>query len=108
MRPHHYVEARRPCTALLGQRVRQRNSRNVIAPTLNGFTARDAVGVGEDAEKIVYSEGYDRLQKRRTTPTPPMSAPGGLARRFWSDASVNHMSVTSLREHSPSNIMARH
>ena len=69
-----------------------------------------AISVGEDAVKIVYSGGYDRLevQKRRTTPTPPMSAPGGLARRFWSDASANHMSVTSLREYSPPNIMARH
>jgi len=36
MRAHHYVGARRPCTALLGQRVREWNARNVIAPTLNG------------------------------------------------------------------------
>ena len=35
--PHHYVGARRPCTALLGQRVREWNVRNVIAPTLNGY-----------------------------------------------------------------------
>jgi len=38
-------------------------------------------------------------------PYPP---PGGLARRFWGDASVNDTSVTSLREHSPPHIMARH
>ena len=27
-----------------------------------------------------------------------MSAPGALARRFWGDASANHMSATSLRK----------
>ena len=86
------------------------NTQRLIFGASPNFTACDAVGVGEDAVKIVYSGGYDRLevQKRRTTPTPPMSAPGGLARRFWSDASANHMSVTSLREHSLPNIMARH
>jgi hypothetical protein len=47
-------------------------------------------------------------ERKRVGTTPPMSAPGGLARRFWSDASANHMSVTSLRDHSPPNRMARH
>jgi len=67
-------------------------------------------GVGEDAAKIVYSGGYDKTgsSERQNAPTPHMSAPGGLARRFWGDASVYHMSVTSMREHSPTNIMARH
>jgi len=37
-----------------------------------------------------------------------MSAPGALAPRFWGNASANHMSVTSLREHSPPHQMARH
>jgi len=37
-----------------------------------------------------------------------MSAPGALAPRFWGNASANHMSVTSLREHSPPNQMAHH
>ena len=38
----------------------------------------------------------------------PLSAPAGLARRFCGDASVDAMSVTSLRKHSPPNTMARH
>jgi len=50
----------------------------------------------------------DRSSETQSTPTPPMSAPGGLARRFWSDASANHMSVTSLRDHSPPTRMALH
>jgi len=40
--------------------------------------------------------------------TRPLSAQGALAPRFWGNASANHMSVTSLREHSPPNQMARH
>ena len=40
--------------------------------------------------------------------TRPLLAPGALAPRFWGNASANHMSVTSLREHSPPNQMARH
>jgi len=46
--------------------------------------------------------------QRQNAPIPLMSAPGGLARRLWSDASANHMSVSLLCEHSPPNIMARH
>jgi len=41
-------------------------------------------------------------------PTPPMSAPGGLARRFLGTASVNGMPATSSRKHSPPSIMAHH
>jgi len=40
--------------------------------------------------------------------TRPLSAPGALAPRFWGNAPANHMSVTSLREHSQPNQMARH
>jgi hypothetical protein len=116
-----YVGARRPYTALLGQRVRRWNARNVIARLITAysdgaspnFTMRRGVDVGEDAAKIVcsgVSGGYDKTgsSERQNAPTPPMSAPGGLARRFWGDASVYHMSVTSLREHSTAHIMARH
>ena len=55
----------------------------------------------------MHSGGCDKTSRsqRQNAPTPPMSAPGGLARRFWGDASANHM---SLREHSAPNIMARH
>ena len=34
--------------------------------------------------------------------------PGGLARRFWGNASAHDMPATSLRKHSPPNNMARH
>ena len=58
----------------------------------------------------MYSGGCEntRSSERQNAPTPPMSAPGGLARRFWGDASANHMSVTSLREHALPNIMGHH
>ena len=112
-----YVGARRPCTALLGQRVRRWNARNVVARPITAysdgaspnFTLRRGVDVGEDAARITCSGGSDKTgsSERQNAPTPPMSAPGGLARRFWGDASVYHMSVTSLREHSPPHIMAR-
>jgi hypothetical protein len=39
----------------------------------------------------------------QNAPTPPLSALGGLAWRFGSDASVHDMSVTLLRNHSPPN-----
>ena len=39
---------------------------------------------------------------------PPLSAPGGLARRSCGDASVHDMSVTSFRNPSRPNNMARH
>jgi len=41
-------------------------------------------------------------------PTPPMSAPGGLARRFWGAASANGMPATSSRDQSPPNNVAPH
>ena len=51
--------------------------------------ARSGVGVGEeDAVKIV-SPGLTDCEtgssETQIAPTPPMSAPGGLARRFWGD-----------------------
>jgi len=60
--------------------------------------------------EVVHSEGCDktRSSEKQNAPTPLMSALGGLARRFWGDASVYHMSVRSLREHWPPNIMACH
>jgi hypothetical protein len=56
--------------------------------------------------------GSDRLedlavQRLRMPPTPPMSAPGGLARRFWGTAFENGMPVMSLRDQSLPNTMAR-
>ena len=61
-------------------------------------------------EDCIFSGGYHKTgsSERQNAPTPPMSAPGGLARRFWSDASANHTSVASLREYPPPNRMARH
>ena len=41
-------------------------------------------------------------------PTPPMSAPSGLARCFWGTASANGMPATSKRDRSTHNKMARH
>jgi len=41
-------------------------------------------------------------------PTLPMSAPGGLARRFWGNASANGMPAALSRDQSPPNNMARH
>jgi len=37
-----------------------------------------------------------------------MSAPGGLARRFWGTASAYQIPATSWRRHSPPDTMARH
>jgi hypothetical protein len=52
------------------------------------FTARDGVDVDEDAAKNVSSGGYDRLEvQRRRMRRHRLSAPAGLARRFWGDAS---------------------
>ena len=48
----------------------------------------------------------DRSSETQNAPTPPMSAPGGLARRLWDHASANHMPATSMRRHSPPNNMA--
>jgi len=67
------VGARRPCTALLRQRVRKPNARNVMAQAFaaqhNGaspnFTARNGVGVGEDAVKNVSSGMTDLLEVQR-------------------------------------------
>jgi hypothetical protein len=42
------------------------------------------------------------------TLTPPMSAPGGLARHFLGNASPNEMPAMSSRKQSPPNHMARH
>jgi len=53
--------------------------------------ARNGVGVGEDAAKIVLLGRTDLQSGSSETanaPTPPMSAPGGLARRFWGTASA--------------------
>ena len=44
----------------------------------------------------------------QNAPTPPMSAPGGLARRFWGNASANEMPATLSRDQSSPNNMARH
>jgi hypothetical protein len=44
----------------------------------------------------------------KNAPTPPMSAPGGLARRLCGDASVHAMSATTLRNHLLLNNLARH
>jgi hypothetical protein len=41
-------------------------------------------------------------------PTPPMSAPYGLARRFWGNASGNAMPAWSARDQSPPHYMARY
>ena len=38
---------------------------------------------------------------------PPVSAPGGLARRFWGTASADEMPATSPSEQSPPNHMTR-
>ena len=67
-----FVGARRPCTALLGHRVRKWNARDVIARPIttlhNGaspnFTACDGVGVGEDAVKKVSSGGMTNWKFR--------------------------------------------
>jgi len=90
-----YVGARRPCTTLLGRRVHTWSTRNIIAQ--NGAQWRRRRRRGR--EDCVFW-GYVRLevQKRRNTPTRPMSAPGGLARRLWGYASA----------HVPHHNMARH
>ena len=113
-----YVGAIQPCEALMRRRVRTSYVRNNVAQTFtaehNGasrnFMTRHVVGVGEAAAKIVCAGGGDKTgsSERQNAPTPPMSAPRGLARRFSGDTSANHMSVASLREHSQPNIMARH
>jgi len=53
-------------------------------------------------------QGHSTVRGSQHDPTPPMPAPGGLARRFWGNASANGMPATSSREHSPPNNMARH
>ena len=65
---------------------------------------RNGVGVGEDAAKIVFLGLTDLKTGSSETanaPTMPMSAPGGLTRRFWGTASANRMPVTSSRDQSP-------
>jgi hypothetical protein len=47
-------------------------------------------------------------QKLAKVPSPPMSAPDGLARHFWGNASANEMPATSSREQSPPYHMAVH
>ena len=67
------VGARRPCTALLRQRVRKPNACNVMAQAFaaqhNGaspnFTSRSGVGVGEDAAKIVFLGVMTRQKVQR-------------------------------------------
>jgi len=64
-----YVDARRPCTAHLGRRARKWHVRNFIAQSFTAqqhgaspnFTARNGLGVGEGAAKIV-SAWSDRLE----------------------------------------------
>ena len=56
---------------------------------------------------VYTSMGDWKFVDAECAPTPPMSAPAALARRFWGDASANHMPATSLRRHSPPNTMAR-
>ena len=112
------VGAMRLYTALLRQRVRKPNARSDIAETFSAyyygastrFTARNGVGVGEDAAKMVFLGLIDLQTGSSETviaPTPPMSAPGGLARRLWGTASANGMSATSARDQSHPNSMAR-
>jgi len=49
----------------------------------------------------------DRLEVQ-SAPTPPVSAPGGLARRFSGNATANGMPAASSRDQSPPNNVARH
>ena len=70
--------------------------------------ARNGVGLDEDAAKIVSSGGYYGLNvQRRRMRRHRLPAPGGLARRFWGDASANYILSASLRKPSPPHDVAR-
>ena len=87
------------------------NMHRSITRASPNFTARNGVGVGEDAAKIVFlglSDWKTGHSETANAPTPPMSAPGGLARRFWGTALANGMPATSSRNQSPSNELVRH
>jgi len=59
-------------------------------------------------ECVLWDDRPTGSSKTQSPPTPPMSAPGALARRLWGVASVNHMPATSPRDQSTPNKMARH
>jgi hypothetical protein len=107
------VGATRSCMAFLGRRVRNSHARNVIAQQIRRLLewrvtelyGRNGVGVS----KIVYSVySGSSVTERKFRDADVRCQPGGLARRFGSNASARDMPATPLSNHSPPNNMASH